>query len=609
MKEKKEKPQYNMLQNLWFLMKEGWKLEKGIVLVPVALEAVRLLQQLAELFIAPVILSKIEQRAELPELLMTIGVFSIVIVVLGGLFGYIGELSLRHEGRLRLYFEDVINWKLCTTSYSNMLTKDYRECATEARRETAWPVMSSKMYLDFVSFMRTLAGFSIYLLLLSNVSVILMLLVVVTAGLGYVLNLLVNRWSFEHREETKDAEHKMSYVYGTAMENEMGKDIRIFGLADWLKDIYDAGFAVYWAFIKKREKKYLLAGLCDVFLATVRNGVAYVYLIHLALSDNLSASEFLLMFTAIGGFSQWVTGILENLVNMHKKSLGICKLRKFLDYPEPFQFETGDAIMAPEDRTYTLELEDVTYQYPEAEKPTISHMNLSIKPGEKLAIVGLNGAGKTTLVKLLCGFLDPTEGRVLLNGEDIRKFNRREYYKLFAAVFQEFSILCTTIAANVAQNEEDIDYDKVRDCLDKAGLLETVEALPKGLETQLGKQIYDEGIELSGGQTQRLILARALYKEAPMLFLDEPTAALDPIAENDIYMKYNDMSKDKSSVFISHRLASTRFCDRILFLENGLITEEGTHEELLAKDEGYAKLFEVQARYYQEDAPVLEGEV
>ena len=201
---------------------------------------------------------------------------------------------------------------------------------------------------------------------------------------------------------------------------------------------------------------------------------------------------------------------------------------------------------------------------------------------------------------MLCGFFDPTEGHVLLNGRDIREFNRREYYQLFSAVFQEFSVLDVTVAENIAQTVENINYEKIHDCIEKAGLSTLIQELPKGLDTHVGKEVFLDGVLFSGGQTQRLMLARALYKDGPILMLDEPTAALDPIAENDIYMKYNDMTQGKTSIFISHRLASTRFCDRIIFMANGTIVEQGTHESLLAQDGEYAKLFEVQSRYYQE---------
>jgi ATP-binding cassette subfamily B protein len=245
-------------------------------------------------------------------------------------------------------------------------------------------------------------------------------------------------------------------------------------------------------------------------------------------------------------------------------------------------------------------MEHVSFRYPDTENDIIRDLNLTVRPGEKLAIVGLNGAGKTTLVKLLCGLLDPTEGRVLLNGRDIRGFNRRKYYDLFSAVFQEFSVLDVTVAEEIAQTTEDIDYDKVADCVEKAGLPAAIAQLPQGYETHVGREVYLDGVLFSGGQTQRLMLARALYKDGPILLLDEPTAALDPIAENDIYMKYSEMTHKKTSLFISHRLASTRFCDRIIFVSDGGIKEEGTHESLLQLGGAYADLFEVQSRYYRE---------
>lgn len=247
-----------------------------------------------------------------------------------------------------------------------------------------------------------------------------------------------------------------------------------------------------------------------------------------------------------------------------------------------------------------IKLENVRYRYPGAEKDTIKGLDLTIHAGEKLAIVGLNGAGKTTLVKLICGFLDPTEGRVLFNGKDVRTLNRRDYYALFSAVFQRFSLLESSIIENIAQRIDGIDERRAWDCAEKAGLTEKIRSLPKGMYTHFGRSVYEDGAELSGGETQRLMLARALYKDGPIIALDEPTAALDPIAENDIYQKYSSMTQGRTSLFISHRLASTRFCDRIIMLKDGCISEAGTHDELMRRGGEYAKLFAVQSKYYRE---------
>ena len=438
-----------------------------------------------------------------------------------------------------------------------------------------------------------------------DVNLLLIGLVVATTIAGFFVSRYINEWGYRHKDEIAKYDKELGYLVKKTESIKLAKDIRVFGLAPWLNSVYTSTRRMAEAFSARRERVYAWSCVVDVVLQFARNGIAYFYLIHRTLNDGLAASEFLLYFTAFTGFSSWVTGILSEFATLHKESLGLSVIQEYIHLPEQFRFEGGVPI--PKADGYELKLENVSFRYPGTEKDIIRIMDLTLHPGEKIAVVGLNGAGKTTLVKLLCGFYDPDEGRVLLNGIDIREFNRQEYYDLLSAVFQEMSVLDVTVAEHVAQTVENIDLVKVADCLDKAGLTHKVEKLPSGLHTHVGKIAFMDGVEFSGGEMQRLVLARALYKDGPILVLDEPTAALDPIAENDIYMKYNEMTKGKTSLFISHRLASTRFCDRILFLQDGVIAEEGTHEQLLANESGYAKLFHIQARYYQEGGE-LDGE-
>lgn len=588
-----------MAQNIGFMLRRAWNIRKSVLVLCVVYAALEVGISLAQLFIAPAVLEKVEQLAPLTQLLGTIGVFSLALVLLNGLREYLNLNTIFGRIDIRLSIIKDINHKACITSYPN--TRDPKilkmyENALKAASGNDDP--TEYIWTTLTSLLLNITGFFIYLTLLSGLNIALSVIVVVTTTAGFFVTRYVNEWAYRHREEEAEFYKKMGYIQKKTESAALAKDIRIFGLGPWLNTIYEGTLNLYDAFIMRKEKKYILACAADVVLGLCRNGIAYLYLIHLTLNNNLAASEFLLYFTAFSGFSEWVTGILNECAALHKESIGISGVQEYLNLPELFCFEGGVPI--PKAERYELRLENVTFRYPNTDKEILHNLNLTIHPGEKLAVVGLNGAGKTTLVKLLCGFYDPDEGQVLLNGTDIRKFNRREYYAMFSAVFQEFSDLDITVAQTVSQAVDHIDMERVKDCVEKAGLTQTIEELPQGYETHLGKKVYLDGVQLSGGQNQRLMLARALYKDGPILVLDEPTAALDPIAENDIYTKYSEMTAGKTSVFISHRLASTRFCDRILFLKDGVIAEEGTHDSLMQLGGGYAKLFEVQARYYQE---------
>ena len=599
MKETKQKPAYSVWQNVRFMVGRAWHSRKSVLWLCLASAGLALALNLAQLLIAPMVLARVEQHAPLAQLLGTIGGFALALILLNGLQGYVKQNTMFSRVDVRMNIISAINNKACTTSYPNtrdpatlrLFEKAKKACATNAHpAEHIWETLTQLLL--------NLAGFGVYLTLVSGLNPLLVLVVTLTTAAGFFVSRRINEWGFLHREEESAYEKKIQYVRDKAESIHLAKDIRIFGLKDWVDYLYQSTLRLYAAFINRRERIYTGACAVDALLTLARNGIAYLYLIQLTIAQDLPASQFLLYFSAFSGFSTWVTGILQQASTLRQESLDLSSVQEYLHLPEPFRFTGGQPI--PQCDAYELRLDHVTFRYPGTDRVILRDINLTIRPGEKIAVVGLNGAGKTTLVKLLCGFYDPDEGRVLLNGTDIRDFNRPDYYRLFSTVFQESSILDITVAETVAQDVEHIDMGRVKDCIAKAGLTEKIESLPQGYDTHIGKNVYLDGVEFSGGQTQRLMLARALYKNGAFLVLDEPTAALDPIAENDIYQKYNEMTAGKSSVFISHRLASTRFCDRILFVKDGIIAEQGTHEELLAQGGSYAKLFDIQARYYQE---------
>ena len=599
MKETKQKPAYSVWQNVRFMVGRAWRYRKSVLWLCLAAAGLALALNVTQLLIAPMVLARVEQHAPLARLLGTIGGFALALILLNGLQGYVKQNTMFSRVDVRMGIISTLNTKACTTSYPNtrdpailrLFEKAKKACATNSYpAEHIWETLTQLLL--------NLAGFGVYLALVSGLNPLLILVVTLTTAAGFFVSRRINEWGFLHREEESAYEKKIKYVRDKAESIHLAKDIRIFGLKTWVDDLYQSTLRLYAAFINRRERIYTGACAVDALLTLARNGIAYFYLIQLTIDQDLPASQFLLYFSAFSGFSTWVTGILQQASTLRQESLDLSSIQEYLHLPEPFRFAGGKPI--PQCGAYELRLDHVTFHYPGTDRVILRDINLTIHPGEKIAVVGLNGAGKTTLVKLLCGFYDPDEGRVLLNGTDIRDFNRQDYYRLFSTVFQESSILDITVAETVAQDVDHIDMDRVKDCIEKAGLTEKIESLPQGYNTHIGKNVYLDGVEFSGGQTQRLMLARALYKDGPFLVLDEPTAALDPIAENDIYQKYNQMTAGKSSVFISHRLASTRFCDRILFVKDGIIAEQGTHEQLLAKGGSYAKLFDIQARYYQE---------
>lgn len=601
----KTAPKYNMWQNTAFMfrcaLKKGRK-SKSVLVILVFLSVFTAGKSVIEMLIAPVVLNKIESNAPLSELLLSIFLMCGLLLCVECLRSYADINKIFGRITVRETIIHMLALKTANTSYVNLLDSSFLDLRDKAADATGSnDAASEAVWTTLEKLLVNIIGCIVYVFLLSSLNFLLILLVTVTAFLSFAVNKKVYDLVYADRDKFAAAYHRAEYLSETFLKKAYAKDLRIFGLGNWLNELFGKSVRFYGALAYRREKKYIVANIADIVLSFLRNGIAYYYLINLTLSGRLTAAQFLLYFNALSGFTVWVTGILQNTAELNRQSLDLSLIREYLDWNEPFEFEKGKKPPIDPEGRYEITLEDVSYTYPGAETPTVSDINVRVRAGEKVALVGLNGAGKTTLVKLMCGFLDPTRGRVLLNGEDIRTFNRREYYEMIAAVFQEFSVLDVTIAENVAQRVEGIDEKRVTECLEKAGIREKAESLPKGINTVIGKKVFEDGTELSGGEMQRLMLARALYKDAPLLMLDEPTAALDPLAESDVYNKYNELTAGKTSVFVSHRLASTRFCDRILFLKDGKIAEEGTHDYLLSLNGGYSYLFNVQSSYYKEE--------
>lgn len=391
---------------------------------------------------------------------------------------------------------------------------------------------------------------------------------------------------------------KINYMERATQDFDYAKDVRLFGMKGWLLDKQHE-------ILNEKQNKMLHSrnlwmknSAFSNLIGIVSKGAVYAILIYSVIDTDMSIGNFTLFLGLSSTFSSTLTGFLNSLGQFKEQSMQTDDFRSFLDYKnEP----ENDTVTLPKTDKYTFEFKNVSYKYKGAEEYALKNLNLTFEAGKRLAVVGLNGAGKTTFIKLMLRLYDVTEGEILLNGIDIRKFKRNEYYTLFAPVFQNVEIFAFPMSENISMKlPAETDVSLAKDCAVKAGMGDKLESLSDGIATELLKVIHDDGVDLSGGEKQKLALARALYKNAPVIVLDEPTAALDALAEYSIYKNFDEIIGDKSAIYISHRLSSTRFCDSIAMFKAGEMVEYGTHEELLAKGGAYSEMFNIQAQYYKE---------
>ena len=453
----------------------------------------------------------------------------------------------------------------------------------------------TKAWCDLVM---QLIGLVLYGAIVGQVSLILLAILVLQTLLVSYLHTKAGKRAYAMEDEIEKKWGIFQYLRRETVVPSNGKDIRMYRMDKWFLGMFHGLIDRVCALIDRQQTGYMAAGMAENLLTFARNMVVYGWLVREMAAGNMTIPSFLLYVGIVAGFGAWMNGLFGAWRQILENEKLMDDYRDFMDFG---MVEEGRQAPGRPGRTHEIRFEHVCFRYEGSEEDTIRDLNLTIRPGERLALVGPNGAGKTTLIKLLCGLYRPTSGTVYLDGRDIQSLDQRAVFREFAVVFQDVFAFSFPLADNVSCVDcGREDSERLRESLEKAGLWERVQALPKGAQTFMNKDLDEAGVALSGGEVQKLMLARALYKDAPMVILDEPTAALDPIAESEMYERYNELVQGRTAVFISHRLSSTRFCDRILFLENGRITEEGTHGELMQRGGAYAELFSIQAQYYRE---------
>ena len=416
------------------------------------------------------------------------------------------------------------------------------------------------------------------------------------------------KYSDSKREESSEIWRKKYYIMQKSLNISAGKDIRIYQLGNWFHKLLCEVVIARGKLEKKLQLRWYLPTVSGTFFNFGRDFIAYSILIKRVLDGQMDIATFTLYLGIISGFTGWIYSLSERFNNIRRSSHEFNDLHDFMNLPDKERKSPSAAVVSTGSTTVHKEsapeitFKNVSFAYPDVEKNTIQNLDFKIKAGEKIALVGNNGAGKTTIVKLLCGLYDQTQGEILIDGKTIDDIGLDKYQDKISVLFQDTNPMAFTIEENITGLEEgQCDQNRLQDSLKKSGLWDKVQSLPQKEKTYITQTFSEEGILLSGGETQKLLFAKAIYKNGSFLILDEPTSALDPLAESKIYEEYNNLARGKTAVFISHRLASTKFCDRIMFLENGSIVECGSHEELMAKGGKYKEMFDIQAQYYRED--------
>lgn len=553
------------------------------------------LQPLVTAYIPKAMIDAIDNGVTVGDMTVIVALLSLLLTLTIWLDPFMKELVRGGARIVRMRYAVAAFRKTLTTDYVNIESFEGRE---KQKRAEAFYNARFSSGADFVEqcahFLVCVIGVIASSVLLYKVNYFMILLILLTCVCEFFLLKILKTKQSETTDNYSKLSGKFEYFYKLSKNAEASKDIKLYGFSDYLvKTAADFIYQIEHINAKYTKQSAAISGV-RALLNLVRELVAYAYLTYLVLKNRLSVSEFIFCFGIITGFSNWIMNLVFSFMEISRCCTDCALYREFV---EESVSEGKPEVDFGEVRS--IEFSNVFFTYPASDTETIRNMSFKVNKGENIAIVGENGAGKTTVIKLLCGLYYPSKGDILINGRSSREFSSDSYFDLFSAVFQDYCFMPMTIAENITA-EQAYDKERLFAAFDKAGITDKINSLSEKENTLMVKDVYKNAADFSGGEKQKLLLAKAVYKNAPVLILDEPTAALDPISENELYLKYNELTEDKISFFISHRLSSTRFCDRILFIKDGAVAESGTHEELMAKKGAYYRMYQTQSMYYKE---------
>ena len=584
-----------MFKGLRFFLKQGWKYDKKYILWRVIYQFTHSLIPILATLAPKYIIDELMGQRRLDVLTLYAGVLVTCTLVAGIVSNCFSLDSYTRRGYVATAFNTDLNRGLTQVDFARLESPAFREMKEKAEKFIFcdWHGFGYllDMSLNIVGKCITLAGITAIILTLDKwVLLLFMIMCVVSTCVAHRAEQKAKELSCQ---VVSEQQHAMYYREVFA-DTKIAKELRLNGLGNWMVERYAKSMKACDATVDKRNKGYMKAHAVTAVTTFIQQCAAYRYLIHKVLAGGISVGAFTMYLGAVTAFAEALSSVMESLAEIRLYDGYYDDLDAYLRLPQTLR-ESGHRPVA--EGPHFIEFRNVGFRYPGQENWALRGVNIILRSGEKLAVVGENGAGKTTFVKLLCRLYDPTEGKILLDGVDIRDYDYDSYQAVFSAVFQDYQLFSMSLKENVvlARPSEDKAIEAV---LHRVGLGPKLDSLPKGIHTHVTKLFEEDGFEPSGGEGQKIALARALYRDAPVVVLDEPAASLDPRAEHELYRQFDALVSGKTAVYISHRLSSARFCDRVAVFQKGHLTELDSHEALLAQGGEYAQLFELQAQYY-----------
>lgn len=551
-------------------------------------------------FIPRTIIDDLTNGLEIGLLLRHVGVLVGISLILGvvaavaNLFvnGEFIDIRMQEFDRVSVKYEHIDYWHLEDPSF-----RDRLEVGTMALQSNN--IGFESIFHRFMRIFPFVLSIVLYSVLIGLFKPIIFVACVIGAFITFFINKAIANYALKKRDELSNKRRHKQYFYQTASDFSFGKDIRVYDLNQKISSDYKQAIYSYISVVKNISNRRFSLGLLELIMLVIQDGLAYFFIIQGYYQNSITLGDVSLYVGLVIALSTTLRLLSSELAELVKDAGYTADYYHFID-DETLYGKRGSREAIVADHPFAIEFSHLTFNYPRSEMNIFSDFSLKIKAGEKVAIVGINGAGKSTLIKLLTGLFTPSKGKIFIDGIDSEEFKEDEYQKMFAPVYQEVNIYAGTVIENITgPNPSEKNRAWAIECLKRVGLEKKIESLPQKYDTPLLKIVDDGGVELSGGQSQKLAIARGLYKDANIVILDEPTSALDALAEASIYQSFDDLVKNKTAIYISHRLSSTKFCDRIILLGPEGIIEDGSHDQLMAKKGEYYQMFKTQGKYYQ----------